>query len=222
MTGSRSLTGLDLNNVLESGRGRSGQSTRSSALPTIMEEPEIPTVAQKDAQEIKQRLLNMYISSLGDMSEDEKKTKIAYWIVHYDKEQQPHSKGKEEEEKQDMEDKEQQPDSKGKAKEEKQPTEEKEEEEKQPAEEKNDDPQAKQPDNTAKEDMGEDEQTEKKPRTEESSPTEDTSSTPTEDPDPEEADAPSLDDSLSNHGSEPDDDSDGMDESVLLGSNSSH
>ena len=238
MTGSRSLTGLDLNNVLESGRGRSGQSTRSSALPTIMEEPEIPTVAQKDAQEIKQRLLNMYISSLGDMSEDEKKAKVAHWIVHFDKDmekkvQQPDSKGEEEEEKQDTEDKEQQPDSKGEAKEEKrptkekeeeekQPTEEKEEEEKQPAEEKNDDPQAKQPDNTAEEDMGEDEQTEKKPRTEESSPTEDTSLTPTEDPDPKEADASSSDDLLSNHGSEPDVDTDGMDESVSLGSTSSY
>jgi len=140
-------------------------------LPTIMEEPEIPTVAQKDAQEIKQRLLNMYISSLGDMGEDEKKAKVGCWIVHFDKDmekkkQQLDSKGEEEEEKQDTECKKQQPDSKGEAKEEKQPTKEKEEEEKQPtekkeeeekqpAEKKNDDPQAKQPDNTAEEDMGE-------------------------------------------------------------------
>ena len=229
MTGSRSLNGLDLNNVLESGRGRSrsSRSTRSSTLPTIIEEPEIPTVAQKDAQEIKQRLLNMYISSLGDMSEDEKKAKIAFWLLHFDKEQQPDSKGEEEEEKQDTEDtedKEQQPDSKGEAKEEKQPTEteEKEEEEKQPPEEKNDDPQAKQPDNTAEEDMGEDEQREKKPSVEESSPMEDTSSTPAEDPDPKQADVSSSDDSLSNHGSEPDFDTDGMDDSVSLGSTSSY
>jgi len=113
-TGSRSLNGLDLNNVLESGCGRSGRSTRSSTLPTILEEPEIPIGAQKDHQEIKQRLLNMHISSLGDMSEDEKKAKIAHWIVHFDKdtedkEQQPDSKVEEEEEKQDTEDKEQQP-----------------------------------------------------------------------------------------------------------------
>jgi len=44
--------------------------------------------------------------------------------------------------------------------------------------------------------------------------------TPAEDPDPKEADASSSDDSLSNHGSKPDVDTDGMDESVSFGSTS--
>jgi len=108
-------------------------------LPTIPEEPSSPIDAQKDDQEIKQRLLNMQISSLGDMRKDKKNAKIVCWILHFDK------KVEEEEE--------QQPDIKGE-----------EQEQKQPAEEKNNDAQAKNPDKTAKVDkMGEDEQPKKKP-----------------------------------------------------------